>query len=332
MHQEQVEPEERPVYGVELLEQHYAPGATLEQPTAYFVSPIPAAPDPLEISGNLDKKIVLGGAMLFAMFAMIGGYFVIQSEASPLNPGKGVRGAAVERQLRQDVVRGKAVYAQLCYDCHGRDGRGGTTPDGKQLPGLPLNKADFKYANIKDDPAKVADTRKLIEQTIARGRRFEPPRYTMPAWSRSEGGPLSAWQVKQLTDLIMYGTEDDWADVVQVRQHREQPVAEQIPDPPAPRSGRDVAFSVCARCHTFNEGVTSPVPFAPNLFQYATRGPIADEVKRLKESDPDWLRKWIANAPSIKPGTAMPAYGASAGGELSDDAVKLVVTFLLEGK
>ena len=55
-HQEQVEPEEKPVYGVELLEQHYAPGATVEQPTPYFVSPIPASPDPLEISANLDKK------------------------------------------------------------------------------------------------------------------------------------------------------------------------------------------------------------------------------------------------------------------------------------
>ena len=28
-HQQQVEPEEKPVYGVQLLEQHYAPGATV---------------------------------------------------------------------------------------------------------------------------------------------------------------------------------------------------------------------------------------------------------------------------------------------------------------
>src|SRR5215510_10934 len=66
-HQDQVEPEEKPVYGVELLEQHYAPGATVEQPTPYFVAPIPAAPDPLEISSNLDRKIVAGGVMMFAL-------------------------------------------------------------------------------------------------------------------------------------------------------------------------------------------------------------------------------------------------------------------------
>lgn len=332
MHQEQVEPAEKPVYGVELLEQHYAPGATVEQPTPYFVSPIPASPDPLEISANLDKKIVLGGAMLFAMFGMIGVYFVVQGDASPLNPGKGVRGEAMDRQLRQDVVRGKAVYAQLCYDCHGREGRGGTTPDGQQLPGLPLNKSTFKYEAVKDDPAKLSDTRKLIENTIARGRKFTAPRYSMPAWARSEGGPLSPWQVKQLSDLIMYGTDEDWADVAHLRQEHDQPVAEQIPDPPVPDSGKTVAESVCTRCHTFAAGQTSPVPLAPNLADYATKGPYADEVKALKASDPDWLVKWVTNAPSVKPGTAMLAYGASAGGELSDDTVKLVVKYLLEGK
>ena len=61
-HQQQVDPDEKPVYGVELLEQHYAPGDTVEQPTPYWVAQIPAAPDPLEISSNLDRKIVAAGA------------------------------------------------------------------------------------------------------------------------------------------------------------------------------------------------------------------------------------------------------------------------------
>lgn len=329
-HQEEVEPDEKPVYGVELLEQHYAPGATVEQPTPYFVSPIPASPDPLEIAGNLDKKIVLGGAMLFAIFGMVGGYFVLQSEASPLAPGRGIRGVAVDRQLRQDVKRGTHVYAQYCYDCHGRDGRGGKTPDGQQLPGLPLNKADFKYENIKDDPAKVAEVRKLIEQTIARGRKFTAPRYSMPAWARTEAGPLSQWQIKQLADLIMYGTDDDWGDLAHVRQTSHPPLAveEQIPPPPAPPSGRDIAQSVCTRCHSFDAARPSVNPLAPNLADYATKGPFIDELKRLKASDPDWLVKWVDNSPAIKPGTAMPAYG----GELGPEGVRLVVRFLLEGR
>ena len=54
-HQNEVEPEEKPIEGVELIRQHYGAGQTIEQPTPYYVAPIPSSPDPLEISGNLDK-------------------------------------------------------------------------------------------------------------------------------------------------------------------------------------------------------------------------------------------------------------------------------------
>ncbi|HVE98848.1 MAG TPA: cytochrome c, partial [Mycobacteriales bacterium] len=230
-HQEQVEPETE-VYGVELLRQHYDAGATIEQPTPYYVSPIPASPDPLEIAGNLDKKILVGAAMIFGVLGMIGGYFVIQGDASPLRAG-GLRAAAVEHQLRLDVRRGKESYANLCYDCHGRDGKGGTTPEGKILPGMPLNISGNKYETLKADPAGLGARRKLIEQTIERGRHFPPPRYSMPAWGRDEGGQLTDWQVKQLADLIMYGTDEDWADIAHIRQEHDadHQVAERIPEP-----------------------------------------------------------------------------------------------------
>ena len=321
-HQGSVEPEAKDPLGVELLEQHYAPGATVEQPTPYFVSPIPASPDPLEISANLDKKIVLGAAMLFGLFAMVGVYFVVQPA---------LRANAESEQLHIDVVRGRSLFAQYCYDCHGRDGRAGKTPDGRQLPGLPLNKPDFKYEDIKADPAKVDNTRKLIENTITRGRPFPPPRYSMPAWGRSEGGPLSPWQVKQLADLIMYGADTDWDDVVQARADHGIDINENIPPPPAPPSGADVAATVCTRCHSFTAGQNSPNPLAPNLATYGKDGPLNDQLKALRASgDPDWLVKWVTNPPSIKPGTAMPPYGTSAGGELPEDSVKLVVDYLLK--
>src|SRR3989442_14112804 len=78
--------EPREPSGAELIEQHYAPGETVEQPTPYYVAPVPAAPDPLEISSNLDKKILLGAGMLFAIFALVGGYFftlfIVRADAS----------------------------------------------------------------------------------------------------------------------------------------------------------------------------------------------------------------------------------------------------------
>src|SRR5437879_13815884 len=83
-HQHSLEPKEKT--GAELIEQHYAAGETIEQPTPYYVAPIPAAPDPLELSANLDRKILLGAGMLFAVFALVGGYFftifVVRADAS----------------------------------------------------------------------------------------------------------------------------------------------------------------------------------------------------------------------------------------------------------
>lgn len=331
-HQEQVEPEAE-VYGVELLRQHYEAGSTIEQPTPYYVSPIPASPDPLEISGNLDKKILIGAATIFAVLGMIGGYFVIQGEASPFRQG-GLRAGANDHQLRLDVRRGKEIYASLCYDCHGRDGKGGTNPEGKTLPGLPLNVSGNKHEALKEDLAALGARRKLIEQTIERGRHFDPPRYSMPAWGRTEGGQLSAWQIKQAADFIMYGSEEDWADVAHIRQEHDEKhdVAEKIPDPPAVRSGRDVAQANCAACHGITSGQPSLLPPAPNLSDWIANGskPRAENapLTALARTDPDWLVKWVSNAKKIKPDTFMTPQAASEGGTLSDEAIKRVVAWL----
>src|SRR4030081_3067767 len=93
-HQQSLEPPEKT--GAELIEQHYAAGETIEQPTPYYVAPIPASPDPLEISSNLDKKIVLGAAMLFGVFAMLGAYFLIEEP---------IRARASDEQLLKAVHR-----------------------------------------------------------------------------------------------------------------------------------------------------------------------------------------------------------------------------------
>lgn len=331
-HQEQVEPEKE-VYGVELLSQHYDAGQTIEQPTPYYVSPIPASPDPLEISGNLDKKILVGAGTIFMTLVMIGGYFIIQGDASPLSTG-GLRAAAVEHQLRLDVRRGKELYANLCYDCHGRDGRAGTNPEGKQLPGRPLNVPGNKYENLKEDPAALAQRRSQIETTIQRGIRKPPPQYSMPAWGIRDNGQLSDWQVKQLTDLIMYGTDEDWADIAQIRQEEdpEGQVAERIPDPPQPASGSDVARAYCSACHGIAAGQASLLPGAPNLTDWKAAGarPRAENppLQALAQTDPDWLLKWVSNARKVKADTLMTPQAASEGGPVPDDDIRRVVAWL----
>jgi mono/diheme cytochrome c family protein len=340
-HQQSVEPKEPS--GAELIEQHYAPGETIEQPTPYYVAPIPAAPDPLEISANLDKKIVLGAAMLFGLFALVGGYFftlfVVRADASSERWRDKV---AETHQLDQSIERGRNLYANFCFDCHGKTGLGSTDPNQAGLPGLPINKPQFKYDNIKNDPTTLKSTTDLITLTIERGRAKPLPQVSMPAWSTTDGGPLNDEQIQQLINFIMFGTDADWADVVTVRQHTPGTEDGHLPLTPNPPkqvalTGADLGRALtqnnpqtpCITCHSFDPSKPSPLSTAPNLGHYGTEGPLNDQNKAKQASgDANWLFEWVSNAPSIKPGIPMPAFSTSAGGQLDDNSIKAIVEYL----
>src|SRR5712691_1130558 len=316
VHQQGLEPREQT--GAELIEQHYAPGDTVEQPTPYWVAPVPAAPDPLEISANLDRKIVLGAGMLFGVFALVGAYFVVQPN---------LRAAAVEHQQEKAVERGRNLYANFCFDCHGKEGRGDVGV------GLPLNKPDFKYANIKDDPAKLKSTQDLITRTIERGRAKPAPQISMPAWGEADGGALNDEQIGQLVACILNGRDEDWADVVTVRQESGLPTE---PNPPKQQQLTGIELgrllttnnpqTPCVTCHSFDPSKPSTVPQAPNLGHYGSEGPINNENKAKKAAgDADWLFHWVSNAPSLKPDIVMPAFNTSAGGQLNEAQIRAIV-------
>jgi mono/diheme cytochrome c family protein len=340
-HQQSIEPKEKT--GAELIEQHYAAGETIEQPTPYYVAPIPAAPDPLEISANLDRKILVGAGMLFAVFALVGGYFfLLFSVRADATSERWLDRFASEHQLEKSIERGRNLYANFCFDCHGKTGLGSTDPDRKDLPGAPLNKPAFKYETIKNDPTALAATETLIQLTIERGRPKPPGTISMPAWSDKEGGSLNDEQIQQLLNFIMRGTDQDWADIVTVRLHSEGsedghlPLKEN-PPPPIVLGGVELGQALtlnnptaaCVTCHSFTAGTPSTLPTAPNLSNYGNTRPINDENKaRQAGGDADWLLHWIQNAPSVKPGIPMPAFGTSAGGSLSDDQIRAIILYL----
>lgn len=328
-HQNEVEPEEKPVEGVELIRQHYGAGDTIEQPTPYYVAPIPMSPDPLEIAGNLNKKIVLGAFMLFGVFGLVGAYLftllVVRADASGATWHDRV---AEEHQLAQQVHRGENLYANLCFDCHGKEGKGDVGV------GLPLNKPEFKYDNIKGDPAKLAATESLIRLTIERGRPKPPPGISMPAWLDSEGGSLNEEQVLQVMAFIEHGTDEQWADVVTVR--RESDLSTE-PNPPKPQStdplaiGKQITATTCSTCHSFTTGTNSPVAQAPNLGKYGAEGPFNAENKAAKAASggsDQWLIDWVSHAPKVKPGIIMPLFAKAEGGTLDADQIKDVVEYL----
>jgi mono/diheme cytochrome c family protein len=329
-HQEKVDPEEKPVYGLELLQQHYAPGDTVEQPTPYWVAPIPAAPDPLEISANLDRKIIAGGAMLFALIGLIGGYFLLQIVPASVN----LRALGAERQLHASIERGKNLYANFCYGCHGKLGGGSSEISEvtkEPLPGKPLNVPANKHETLQGDPQALQEREQFLRRTITRGVLRPAPQYSMPAWGQSEGGPFNPEQVTQLVNFIMRGTDEDWAEIVEIRTHLEG-VDNEFADPgprPQPASGAELTQQYCVTCHSFQANVPSILPQAPNLSRYGVEGPINDENKRAKDSgDADWLFKWISNAPKVKPGISMPVFNQADGGQLTEANIRLLVEYL----
>ncbi len=330
-HQNDMEPGEKPVEGIELIRQHYGAGQTIEQPTPYYVAPIPMSPDPLEIAGNLDKKIVLGAFMLFSVFALIGAYLftllVVRADASS---GTWRDKVAEEHQLEALVVRGRNLYANLCFDCHGKDGKGDVGV------GLPLNKPDFKYDNIKDDPAKLAQVDSLLDLTIHRGRSKPPPGISMPAWGPQDGGSLNDEQIRQLIAFIEHAPDSEWADIVTVR--RELGLSD-VPNPPQGQVsggdpvalGKSITQASCATCHSFTPGTNSPIPQAPNLGKYGAEGPLNSENKAAKAAGgagDQWLIDWVSHAPKVKPGIIMPVFAKAEGGQLDPDQIKAVVAYL----
>jgi len=331
-HQNDIEPDQKPAEGVELLRQHYAAGETIEQPTPYYVAPIPSSPDPLESSANLDKKILAGAGMLFLVLGLVGGYLLLllvgRADASSTTWRDRV---ASEHQLAQAVTRGRNLYANLCFDCHGKEGKGDVDV------GLPLNKPEFKYESLKDDPAKLKDAETLLQKTIERGRAKPAPQISMPAWSNHEGGPLNDEQIRQLLAFIEFGKDEDWGDIVAVRRasgldENPNPPKQVALDPKA--AGKALMLNnpqaACVSCHSIEAGKNSPVAAAPNLSDYGTKGPLSAELKALKASgDPDWLFKWVSNAPSTKPGIIMPPFNKAAAGQLDDTNIKNIVEFLL---
>jgi len=100
-------------------------------------------------------------------------------------------------------------------------------------------------------------------------------------------------------------------------QRQRQPAAEPTGD--EERHGRDVFLqSTCVTCHTIR-GTDAGARVGPELTHVGSRQTIA--AGTLPNSI-EHLRMWIANPPSIKPGTRMPPHG------LSPEDFEAVVSYL----
>lgn len=95
---------------------------------------------------------------------------------------------AQQAQIGVELDAGASLYAENCAVCHGLAGEGiGATPA--------LNSETLAQVGYED-----------LAKTISRGLYGT----AMPAWSKTDGGPLSDYQIGQLVTLIQLG---DWQAV-----------------------------------------------------------------------------------------------------------------------
>ena len=288
--------------------------------------PLPEAP-PGPPTGALamERKIIAIVAMIAAMALLFLGYGFRE-------PARQV--SAQEQQLDTSIGRGISNFTTLCFPCHGEKGQGAVVPDvTPERLAPPLNRADLRPTD-SDTRTKEYD---FIFKTIQRGRPGTP----MPTWGQIDGGPLLDEQVNELALMILNGDRQldyegkvatPWehtAEVVNLHVAQglatlpKQPEVTALPfyqalGPQEQQGVQVILQRGCGSCHTITNIPGASGTIGPNL------GP-HDDVPALSKrpliatypngtvpnNSVDELAKWIADPPSLKPGTAMPKLGLS---------------------
>lgn len=104
-----------------------------------------------------------------------------------------------------------------------------------------------------------------------------------------------------------------------------RPAVEPAPSDSAVALGKQlVTQGVCAGCHTI-KGTTMAAHVGPALTHFGRRRTLAAGIL---DNNAENLRRWISNAPEVKPGSKMPALGTAAGGSLTDQQITYIIAYL----
>jgi cytochrome c oxidase subunit 2 len=85
-----------------------------------------------------------------------------------------------------------------------------------------------------------------------------------------------------------------------------------------------VTQGACAACHTIR-GTSLKMHVGPDLTHFGRRRTMAAGIM---DNNAEHLRRWLTDAPSVKPGSKMPALGAAAGGSLTDQQITYIIAYL----
>lgn len=291
---------------------------------ARVAEPLPEAPaGPPTGALAMERKIIAIVAMVAAMALLFLGYGFRE-------PAR--QAAAGEQQLDISIGRGIENFSSLCFPCHGEKGQGAVVPDSNPVRlAPPLNRPDLRPTG-QDERSKEYE---FIFKTIQRGRPGTP----MPTWGQIDGGTLLDEHINELTLMILNGDKEvmfdgklatPWEHVSDiVNEHvaqglvqlPKQPDVETLPfyqalDPQAQAGVRVILQRGCGGCHTIPNIPGASAVIGPNLGPTADLPPLSQRkmiaggaVPNNSQAD---LAAWIADPPSLKPGTAMPKLGLSS--------------------
>src|SRR5919199_480527 len=294
---------------------------------ARVAGPLPEAPArPPTRALALERQIIPIFGMPAAMALLFLGYGFRE-------PARQV--SAQEQQLDISIGRGINSFTTLCFPCHGEKGQGAVVPDvTPERLAPPLNRPDLRPTD-SDERTKRYD---FIFKTIQRGRPGTP----MPTWGQIDGGTLLDEQINELALMILNGdrqvnfegkTATPWEHTADlVNEHVAQGLATLPKQPevtslpfyqqlnPQEQQGVQVVLQRgCGSCHTIPNIPGASGTIGPNLGPHDDVPPLSQRPMIasypngvVPNASVDDLAKWIADPPSLKPGTPMPKLGLSA--------------------
>src|SRR4051812_27237525 len=218
---------------------------------------------------SMERKVVATLALLIISGLLLTGYAFVEPRRQQ---------EATARQEAIGIQRGIDNFTTLCIGCHGIDGTGAVVPGtNPPLVAPALNRPDLRPdPNDKD---AYNERYNFVNKTIHRGRTGTP----MPAWGRTDGGPLLDEQIHELTLLIIKGDtvirDGKTAWMITAEESKEK-IAHGAPEPRTPSvdlsqlSPEEAAGAKiftgkggCVGCHNAGSGGGAT---GPNLSQIAT--------------------------------------------------------------
>jgi mono/diheme cytochrome c family protein len=211
------------------------------------------------------------------LYTGVAGLLMLTAACDP--PGK--------PSLEEDEIKApadfKTIYSMNCSGCHGADGQKG--------PGRVLNNALYLTVSTKEN----------IRSILVHGR----PGTLMPAFAKSNGGPLTDKQI----DILVYGIEGAWAKPFTAQNIPSYDGAGLTGDVDR---GRKLFGKACFACHA-KGGVA---------------GPLNDGTYLALSSNQNLRTSIIVGRPDF-PGVPMPDYRSlNMGHALSDQDIADLVSFL----